>query len=285
MSVRKFKLINSTGAEWDLMRKDGFLYEPNGLGLERSNEYMRIGSTYELIESISAQKTAQFRMIFKNYAIYRQFIEFIAYKPLKLAYKPMTEWAYIDGEITNIDKSEIDYSSHVLDCQTTFTATSLWYVPRTARKTADEIPNAKKYTYAYAAEYDYCYKYADELNGYIRVTNNSAEYSPSKITMIGALTNPAWYVSVNNDVISAGQVFADIPEGHKLVINSKDGALEVAEYEVGTDVLVRNMYQFTDFTKETFVTFPPGNSTLFVNGSVGTSIEAWVEVEEVHESI
>ena len=98
--VRKFKLINSEGAEWDLMRKDGFLYAPEGLGINQENEYMRIGSTYELVQRLSAQKTFNFTMVFSGYDVYREFSHFIIYAPLKIAYMPLNEWAYADGEIT-----------------------------------------------------------------------------------------------------------------------------------------------------------------------------------------
>lgn len=279
MSVRKFKLINANGAEWDLMRKDGFLHEPDGLGISQQNEYMRIGNTYEMIQRLSAQKSISFNMVFKDYAIYRQFADFIIYQPLKLAYMPMSEWVYCDGEITDMSKGEIDYQTNRLICNTTFTATSLWYIPRQARRTADDVENPKKYTY----QYDY--QYADAINGYINVVNNSNEDAQGTITIFGEITNPSWYVSVNNNVIESGSVTATIPKGNKLVINSKDGQLEVAEYVGNTDEYVRNLYQATDFSKETFVHFPPGNSVLFVSGSADEPIDAWVQIDEVHDTV
>ena len=277
--IRQFKLINANGAEWDLMRKDGFLYDPDGLGIAKSNEYMRIGSTYELVQRLSAQKQVSFTMIFASYAVYRSFADFVVYAPLKLAYNPGPEFAYIDGEITALGKSEFNHNTFRLECSATFTATSLWYIPRAARKTSDDVENPKKYTYTYD------YTYADELNGYIRVNNGASEDSPAIISIMGPITNPAWYVSVNNDVIASGSVTADIPADHKLVVNSKDGALEVAEYIAATNEYVRNLYQTTDFSKETFVMFPPGNSVLFISGTTDGSINAWVEVEEIHETV
>ena len=277
--MRKFKLINSLGVEWNLMRKDGFLYGPEGLGVSRENEYLRIGSTYELIQSLSAQKTVSFNMLFKNYEVYRDFASFIVYKPLKLAYMPIDEWVYIDGEITEMTKTEIDPTYRRLVCECSFTATSMWYIPRAAQKTADDVQNAKKY------DYSYNYTYADELNGYIRINNRGSEDSPAKITIFGPITDPAWYVSVNNTVVASGALTADIPDGHKVVINSKDGDLEVAEYINETNRRLRNLYQYTDFDRETFVMFPPGNSVLFVSGINEGSIEAWCEVEEIHETV
>lgn len=277
--IRKFKLINAQGAEWDLMRADGFFYSPEGLGVSQENEYMRIGSTYELIQKLSAQKQVAGTMVFSSYERYREFSRFIVSAPLKLAYMPVDEWAYLDGNITSLEKGEFNPQTRRLECGAVFTATSLWYIPRAAQKTADDVPNAKKY------DYSYDYQYADELNGYIRITNDAAEDSPAIITIMGPITDPAWYVSVNNDIIASGSVTADIPAGNKLVINSKDGQLEVGEYVAATNEFVRNRYQDTDFSRETFVLFPPGNSVLFISGVNQGSINAWVEVEEIHETI
>ena len=202
--VRKFKLINANGAEWDLMRKDGFLYQPGGLGVAKENEYMRIGSTYELVQRLSAQKQISFVMIFASYAVYRSFTDFCVFAPLKLAYNPGPEWAYIDGELTNLGKTEISPDSGRLECDGTFTATSLWYIPRAARKTSPDVESPKRYNYTYD------YTYADELNGYIRVTNNASEDSPAVISIMGAINNPSWYVSVNNDVIASGSLAMNI---------------------------------------------------------------------------
>lgn len=278
MSVRKFKLINSEGAEWDLMRKDGFLYSPEGLGINQDNQYLRVGSTYELIQRLAAQKSFNFTMVFASYAVYREFSRFIVYTPLKLAYMPLNEWAYADGEITALSKTEINPNTRRLECDATFTATSLWYIPRAARRTSDDVENPKRY------DYGYDYTYADAINGYIAVFNDSNEDAPATISIMGPITNPSWYVSVNNNVIASGAVTAIIPSGNKLVVNSKDGQLEVTEYTAANE-FVRNLYQATDFSRETFVTFPPGNSVLFISGTSEDPIEAWVQIEEVHDTI
>ena len=279
MSVRKFKLINANGNEWDLMRKDAFLYQPDGLGVSQENEYMRIGNTYEQIQRLSAQKEITFTLVFQSYAVYRQFADFIVYQPLKLAYMPQSEWVYCDDEITSMNKSEIDSATGRLMCDSTFTATSLWYIPRRAQRTGDDVPDAKKY------DYSYNYTYADAINGYLNVINNSNEDAQGVITIFGRITDPAWYVSVNNKIVESGSLTGTIPEGNKLVINSKDGQLEVSEYVGNTDEYVRNLYQATDFSRETFVHFPPGNSVLFITGSTAEKITAYVQIDEVHDTV
>ena len=277
--VRTLKLINANGAEWDLMRHDGFMYEPSGFGIGKDNDYLRSGMAYELIERVSEQKQISFRMVFRSYAVYKAFAEFVAATPLKLAYRPMETWAYLDGEITNLEKSEIDPEYRRLICSGTFTATSKWYIPKTVRKTSEEVENPKRYTYSYD------YKYMEAQNGVIRIFNDSAEDSPALITIMGPISNPTWRLQVNNEVVQSGAVLADIPAGDKVVINSKDGALAVEEQTIATGSFVQNLYQKTDFSLETFILFPPGASVLVVPGTAAATVEAWVELEEIYETV
>lgn len=279
MNVRKIKLINADGAEWDLMRRDSFAFEPSGFGISKDNEYLATGSAYALIEDLSAQKQITFTMIFSSYEVYREFALFVVKTPLKLAYMPIDKWAYIDGMITNLNKSEISHKTSRLECDGTFTATSKWYIPDVAKRTSEEVENPKRYIYSYD------YQYMDAANGVIQIVNDSSEASPASIHIMGAITNPVWSLIVNEQVIESGALTANIEAGHKVVINSKDGDLEVAEYMTNDGSYVRNLYQYTDFTKETFILFPPGTSKLVVSGEASSTIEAWVELQEIYETI
>lgn len=279
MSVRQFKLINANGLEWNLMRKDAYFSEPSGLGFSINGEYMVIGSNYQPISMLSTQKVPSGTMVFETYNLYRQFADFINATPLRLAYKPETDWYYLDCEVTSFEKGEIDNSVNRLLCPITFTAEGLWYKPTIARRTSDDVDNPKKY------DYEYDYQYADEINGYIRINNQSAKESPCVVSIMGNIENPTWTLSVNNEQVASGSVNITIPSGHKLVVDSRDGKLEVAEYVASTDEYVRNLYQYIDFDRETFIQIPSGNSVMFISGETVGSIEAWVEVEEIHETI
>ena len=277
---RQFKLINGQGNTWDLMSKQSLFINPQGLGYELSTDYLRVGSVYELIESFANQKEVSGEMVFANYEVYKNFTEFVNIAPLRLGYMPLEEWAYMDVLMTSIDKSEIQYDGSRLICPVKFTGSSKWYIPRTAKRTSDDVDNPKKY------DYSYDYQYADELNGVIRINNQSSEESPVIITIFGNIENPAWYLTVNNKQIASGEVNAIIPADHKLVVNSNDGELEVAEYVSETDEFVRNLYQYVDFDRETFIDVPQGNSVITITGNTGgSSISAMVEVKELHETI
>ena len=276
--VRQFKLQNALGQTFDLMRQDAFFYTPDGLGFIMDSEFMQIGGSYQLIETEAAQKSPAGIMVFKNYAVYQEFVKFITPTPLKLMYKPLNEWAYLDCIVSRLSKAEIDYRDNRLKCNIDFQGTSKWYIPRVAQRSGVETVNAKKYTYSYG------YTYADSITGIINITNNSSEASPTIITIMGEITNPTWYLIVNGVTVQSGSVTDTIASGNKLVINSKDNALEIAEY-TASNVFVRNLYQKSNFALDNFIYAPVGQSTLRVTGGVGDTIDAWVEIQEIHETV
>ena len=276
--TRQFKLINSKGATFNLMRRDALFYVPDGLGFSMNSEYMQIGNSYQLIDTEAEQKRVGGTMVFDSYAIYEEFVNFIGFTPLKLAYKPLNEWAYLDCSVTMLAKSEIDYTDRKLKCNIDFTGTSKWYIPRKIEHTSPEIENGKKYTYRYD------YQYADTLNGIIRITNHSSEDSPCIITIFGQIVNPTWSLIKNNQVIQSGQVNGTIESGNKLVICSKDNSLEIAEY-TADGTFVANKYQDSDPNRENFIYIPNGQTTLLISSDVASEVDAYIEVEEIHDTI
>lgn len=276
--MRKFKLINANGEEFDLMRKDAFFHAPEGLGSAKAYEYMRAGTAFEATDFFEDQKSVGGEIVFANYSVYDEFIRFIAFTPLKFAYMPLNEWAYLDGELVTLEKTEISEKLDVLVCPIEFLGTSLWYIPREATQTDPSVEDAKLY------DYTYNYTYADTLNGVLLINNLSAEESPLKITIFGQIENPTWTLTVNDKQVGSGAVTATIGNGNKLVINSKDGELEVTEY-TAANVFVRNLYQMTDFSRQTFLYAPSGTSQLTITGIIEGAINAWVEVEELHETV
>lgn len=277
--VRQFKLQNAKGNTFDLMQKDAFFYLPDGLGFRMDSQFMQIGGQYQLIDTESAQKAPSGVMVFSSYPKYQEFAAFISYTPLKLMYKPISEWYYLDCIVSSLAKGEIDYRDNRLKCNIDFKATSKWYVPRVAYRTAVEVLDAKQYTYQYN------YTYADAINGIIDITNNSTEDSPLIITILGDITDPSWSLIVNNRTVQSGSVSGNIPSGNKLIINAKDNELEIGEYVVSTNAFVANRYQDSDFTKDNFIYAPVGSSTLRISGSVSQTIDAYVEIEEIHETV
>lgn len=86
--MRKFELLNSIGAVFDLMRQDAFFHAPNGLGKSRETTSSRVGDCTLITENkISLSVPITGEMIFKDYAQYTEFIEFLT-DTVTLAYCP-----------------------------------------------------------------------------------------------------------------------------------------------------------------------------------------------------
>lgn len=86
--MRRFELLNSIGAVFDLMRQDAFFHAPNGLGKSREITSSRIGDCSLITEdktSLSVPITGE--MIFKDYPQYKEFIDFLT-DTVTLAYCP-----------------------------------------------------------------------------------------------------------------------------------------------------------------------------------------------------
>lgn len=258
--MRSFKLINGNGAVFDLMRRDAFLYEPTGLGWGYETDYVDVGGAYIPTDTTLVHPEPSGTMIFKGYEQYDEFLQFIQVGGITLGYKPLNTWRYLDVSVV-IDKSEISYETNRLACGISFSGLSLWYSgEKTYRAGSLNAYNSKKYTYKYDTDTP------DGTAGYVYATTaGSAEISngslPSfcKITILGEAINPAWtlYDSMGQQ-IATGKVFATIPSGHMLVINSRPDDMEIAEYTVGGD-RVANLYTSSDFSTERFVVIPAGS--------------------------
>lgn len=133
-------------------------------------------------------------------------------------------------------------------------------------------------------DFEYTYTYSGGLRNKIRLQNNSLLDSPLRLSIFGTAYNPTWRVLVNGNTVASGSVTATIQSGNKMVLNSIDSNLEIAEYTTA-DAFVRNLYQNTDFSEPTFVYVPPGSSLLTLTSSDGGDILACAEVIELYEAV
>lgn len=87
--MRRFNLLNSNGAVFDLMRKDAFFHRPAGLGKSRDIISSPIGDFVLITEDkISHSKPISGEMVFKGYQQYTEFIEFLT-DVVTLSYCPL----------------------------------------------------------------------------------------------------------------------------------------------------------------------------------------------------
>ena len=96
--------------------------------------------------------------------------------------------------------------------------------------------------------------------------------------------NPSWALTQGKEVLIRGKVFAEIIEGHKLVVDSSPARLEIAEYTKEGN-FVQNLYQKSDFSTSRFVILPVGKSTLNFSHDRNEIIEAYLEVEQLARTV
>lgn len=277
--MRKFTAVNAAGETFNLMRKDAFFYTPKGLGVEYANTYMRSGSAYIATKRDVAQGSISGKMIFSSYSAYTEFARFASQQPIKLKYKPSDATYTIDVLIGELSKEEISHRSNRLECDLVLDCLSLWYITKPGVwSSSSEAAGGKVY------DFEYTYTYSGGLRNKIRLQNNSLLDSPLRLSIFGTAYNPTWRVLVNGNTVASGSVTATIQSGNKMVLNSIDSNLEIAEYTTA-DAFVRNLYQNTDFSEPTFVYVPPGSSLLTLTSSDGGDILACAEVIELYEAV
>ncbi len=276
---RRFKLINADGTELDLMARAHFFHSVSGLGYEQDFGVVSAGYDFLATSIQLQQKTIPGEIAFLGvdpYKAYQDFVHFCAREPLRLAYAPRGEYYYLNVRIKNLSKSEI---STGLLCPVDFLAFGTWYKSITVTKTEAGAEIAGK-----AYDYSYPYAYAEGATGTARLYNSGDLPSYAKLHIMGPCLNPSWALSQGGEVISRGKIYADIPAGSKLVVDSAPASLEIAEYSVD-NIYIRNLYQSSDFATARFLVLPLGESTLAFSHEASGELNAFVEVSALAASV
>lgn len=306
--MRKFFLTNAAGERWNLMRFDAFFHAPDGLGFSQTISSARVGTDYLETDAYLDQHTISGEMVLLNYEVYQQFVAFAMRSPLVLTYMPELTEYFIRCKVQSIGKTEIG-SANRLICPITLLCSGTWFereqayyqnepdvhVVLTGNVVSFETDQpitldslflheddsiTVEYTYSPNGgkiyNYTYNYIYSDSALGGVTIQNGAVE-SPLIVSILGAANNPTWSLTQDGVVIASGAVTAEIPEGHKLVIDARPSSMEIAEY-TNSGVYVRDLYPMSDFSTARFLYAPAGESTVTVNAG-GDSINTIVEVE------
>lgn len=269
--MRKFFLTNAAGERWNLMRFDAFFHAPDGLGFSQTISSARVGTDYIETDAYLDQHVISGEMVFLNYEIYQQFADFALQAPLVLTYMPDATEYYIRCKVQNIGKTEIG-SANRLICPISFLCSGTWYERMEVVVQSEGIADdAKEYTYSYN------YTYSDLATAGALIQNGAVE-SPLILHVFGNVTNPTWSLTHDGETVATGAVTAEIPAGHKLVVDARPASMEIAEYTNG-GVYVRDLYPMSDFSTARFLYAPAGESTVLVM-SGDTVAQAIVEVEK-----
>lgn len=274
--VRKFKLRNKTGLEFDLMREDAWLYQPTGLGWGMTANTVPVGNSYYVTEQKINLPEPSGTMVFHSYEAYQEFLEFIQVGDIVLCYMPISTWRYLRCFV-EIDKSEISYENKRLMCPITFHGVSQWYENSVLYKPQQAVDDeAKVYADEHNEQYAYEYVYEDATAGGI-LLNGGVLSSYWQITFVGPTINPEWRLYVNNELTKSGKINATILSGHRLVINGIPSAYSILEYDSDGE-LYRDRYGDSDWDTERFFVIPSGESTMVFTDSSQDLPNAFLEV-------
>lgn len=260
--VRRFKLVNGSGTEWDLMRFDAFFHAPDGLGFSRTITSIRAGFDYIQTDEYLNQQAITGEMVFDGYSTYRDFIDFLAIAPLSVGYAPQNNWYFRACAVEAIGKTEIGGEGRLI-CPITFLCSGMWHETVSANSIVTDIGSPKAYPYGYN------YNYFESTLGSIQISNGKLE-SPIILSILGPVENPTWSLQQGGEAISNGAVTANIAEGHKLVVDARPDSMQIAEYTLG-DEYVQDLYSASDFSTERFLYAPAGDSVISVSGIGGTT--------------
>lgn len=269
--MRQFKLLNANGQTFDLMRKDAFFNDPDGLGWGIDATVMAAGDSYVVTDRKPEKPAPSGKMVFAGYKQYDEFMTFVQAGGLVLAYKPLDTWRYLDVDLS-IDRDEIQSKTQRLICSVAFAASSQWYEQIKAYQAQVSEGDGKVYSYKYP------YRYRSAIQGSISIQNGTLSSYP-KLTIFGPVETPKWALYQYGVRLATGAVNITVPDKNKLVVDMHPATMEIAEY-TDNGKFVANRYQDSDFATERIFELPAGDCQIvFTQEGIG-AVKAFVEVRK-----
>ena len=105
--MREIKLVNNEGEEFDLTRPDACLQDISGIGMEIEFETVRIGQCDVVVDEQPQYNPVSGMIPFMDMEPYTEFLQFIAKRPITLAYKPKNAWYFTSVRVSVVEKEEI----------------------------------------------------------------------------------------------------------------------------------------------------------------------------------
>lgn len=277
--IRKFRIINSEGAAYDLNRRQSFFHKVGGFGFKDDTDFQKIGTDFYPLDEAFAQGEITGSIFFYGnacYERYRDFTNFVRLSPLTLEYT--TDVTYrVSVRLVSIDKTEKMDGGIGLDCEVIFKATGLFY--KSVTKYSETI-----YVGGKIYPYEYTYSYADVSNNTLMINSDSFAESPCRITIYGPCINPVWKHYVNNELYETGAYLGSLTGDHKLVIDTTKVPYSITERGVSGEI-VADRYQMCDFTTERFFLLKHGVNRISVTHDGLNSVEMMVEAKISYETV
>jgi len=277
--MRRFTLINKTGAAYDLNSRDSFFHDPEGLGFEDATSFIRIGSTYRPVREELKQGEIRGSIFFPSpdaYRKYREFASFLRNKPLKLKYDTDGTY-YIELRAVSLEKTELKFGGAGMDVPVKFLSCGLWYRNVHSRANWDS-EGGKVYGYKYN------YKYRDGGDGTLLIDSDSSEDSPCMLTVFGPCRNPRWSHYVDGEPYATGYYPGYVAANRKLIVDSTVIPFSIKEYTLD-DRFMGDRYQDCDFSTERFIHLQAGRNRIKVIDEDNNIIRTEAEGHLIYETV
>ncbi|EHL68043.1 hypothetical protein HMPREF1032_00107 [Subdoligranulum sp. 4_3_54A2FAA] len=203
--MREIKLVNNEGEEFDLTRPDACLQDISGIGMEIEFETVRIGQCDVVVDEQPQYNPVSGMIPFMDMEPYTEFLQFIAKRPITLAYKPKNAWYFTSVRVSVVEKEEITPVDEYAETNVDFYRLGPWYSTLRIDPYSDTTA-AKRYTYTYP------YRYVDSTAPGILLQNPSGQESPCTIEIYGPARNPRWEL-VKNGPEPQSVFLGDTPQG------------------------------------------------------------------------
>ena len=228
--MRLFYLEDQKGERFPLNNETGvFLYHPNGLGIEYSNDYGESGSGFYLrVKDGISQSEIGFTLVFppstdSPYVRYRKFIDWIyAAEELYLIYCPYGSYEYYRHiEFHSIEKTEIQQDGSLQSAASVLPLTP-WYLPSPINiDFSGDQENIMRYEYYYTDDLIYGVSSTDYT-----ASIESRGHMPSavKVTFKGEVINPKLTLRgvVTRNEIGVCEITETFSQGDTLVFCSAE---------------------------------------------------------------
>lgn len=259
--MRALYLVDEVGTTYFFdYRTNTLITNLSGLGIERSNTYVKFDETYETAKIENSLSQISATLIFLDgYEGYKKFLNFVRKRvgKLRLFYSAETvKHAFV--EIASISKTELSYG--VIQSSLVIDKLSLWLERKTYLIEVSENHYSKIFPFTYPFNYSLSY------NGEIEVTNNGCKKSPVRIEITGKTINPSVEIIKNGEVISRLEfILSSLYQTSKIVVESEATSQEMSLNENG---VITNIYAYQNFDEDNFLFLEVGTYTIRFNPGV-----------------
>lgn len=277
--MRKFRLLDGNGTEYNLTTRAGFLHSPKGLGYEKDITFQRVGNLFRAVNQRYAQGAVDGEIFFPEPNAYQKYFDFVQYAQndgLILLYNPAGAEYRCNVELTKVGKMELQACG--LNIDVTFTMTTMWYKTFDFYNDGEEAASGKIYPY------NYPYVYVENASNTIAFDSDSMIESPLRIYIYGAAKNPTWAYYLNNELVGTGKVTGTIPAGNVLLIDTSSIPYQIKQID-GYGNVVSDMYPLSDFSTVRFFRAHKGVNRISAGHEETTALKLKVEAQLLYASV